>query len=704
VARPEDSELPSDAPETPEPESEEAGELPPPEEGEQGGGWPLRLEQVLLEDHVFLLTDAADPSQPPIEFSLAELRVEDVLLDGGQVSVGPVGLRAPRLRLLRDLEIAAPPAPESEEPEVPPAREAPAAELESAEGTPPEFRLASFTIEDAQLGLLLDEGEFEVTLHLSVRDGTLTHNVRFPVELRLTREDGWLEVAGDLGLAPIAFAGTVRWEDFPIVGLIAAASPEIPLALHAGSVAGDLRVDLEKAGATEPGRASVRGRVSAEQLELRHDDGLVEFDCEAFELLAEEIEVPLQSDEPPKLAIASVRIEKPAVKLVRRASTVGEATEEPPGEETSPTTEKPASASGGPRVALGKLQVEGEGSDLRLPIRSGQLEADPRGIDGFSVKASGAWRDGAGTTSVALQSLRLQRYNPYVGEAAGFEFQRGSLSLDAKIESAGQTHEVNADLTLEKIALEDVEKGAFERLFGISAPMAVSLLTDAQGNIDIPVNLTLNEGETSIDFAAILIGAFRQSLGAVLAAPLKGLGLALRVATAGAVGGAGAIELDPLSFEPGSAKFPPDQVDHAGLVANGLSAHPDIGLVLMGRVSEEDEPFLRAQALLERIEARGFTPYDEKALLERRRLRRGVERRVRLQPDELGPEDAVLIEDWLEEVEVSREARDRLARSRADAARSVLVDTHGADPAQVRIGEPQEGPPGVAIQLFVTAQ
>jgi len=55
-------------------------------------------------------------------------------------------------------------------------------------------------------------------------------------------------------------------------------------------------------------------------------------------------------------------------------------------------------------------------------------------------------------------------------------------------------------------------------------------------------------------------------------------------------------------------------------------------------------------------------------------------------------------------MDVSGEARDRLARARADAARSVLVDTHGTDPAQVRIGEPQEGPAGVAIELFVTGQ
>jgi hypothetical protein len=705
VARPEDSEPPSEAPEPP--PSEEAGELPPPEEGEQGGGWPLVLEQVVLTDHAFFLVDAADPAEPPLEFSLTELTLMDVVLVGGQVSVGPVGLRGPRLRVRRDLQIAAAPAAESEEPEAPPAREAPAAEAAGA--APSDFRIASFAIEDAQLGLLLEEGEFEVTLHLSVHDATLARNVRFPVELRLSREEGWLEVAGDLGLAPIAFAGIVRWEDFPIVGLIAAASPEIPLALHAGSVAGDLKIDLENAGGAEPGRASVRGRISAK------------------ELVADEIEIPLQSDEPPKVALASVRIEKPAVKLVRRASAAGEETGEPLGEERPPTTEEPAPASGGPRIAVGKLEVTGgsfqlidesvepvagitlseirlEGSKLRHPSRDGRLEAELRSLAGLSLKVSGDWQAGAGTTTVALRNLPLPSYSPYLAKAAGFEFKRGSLSLDGEIESAGPTHEVKADLTLEEIALENVEEGGFENTFGMSAPLAVSLLTDAQGNIGLPVNLTLDEGGTAIDVAALLIGALRQSLGAVLAAPLKGLGLALRVATGSGEEGAGGMELDPVELEPGSARLAPDQVDHAGLVANGLSARPDIGLVLMGRVSEEDEPFLRAQALLERIEAGGFAPYDERDLLERRRLRRGVERRVRLQPDELDPEDAALIGEWLEEMDVSGEARDRLARARADAARSVLADTHGTNPAQVRIGEPQEGPPGVAIELFVTAQ
>ena len=259
VARPEEA------------ESEKAGEVPPLDEGEEvESGWSLRLEQLVLENHTFLLIDAADSTRPPVELSLAELTAGDLVFADGQVSVGPVGLRRPRLRVRRDLGIAGAPAPESERPDASPPREV------AATGAPrPGFRLASFDIEDAQLGILLEEGVFEVALDLSVSDGTLARNERFPIEFRLTREDGWLEVAGDLGLAPVAFAGTVRWEDFPIVGLIAAANPEIPLDLHAGSVAGDLTVELENVGGAEPGRASLRGRVAAGQIGLRHDEELL---------------------------------------------------------------------------------------------------------------------------------------------------------------------------------------------------------------------------------------------------------------------------------------------------------------------------------------------------------------------------------------------------------------------------------------------
>ena len=77
---------------------------------------------------------------------------------------------------------------------------------------------------------------------------------------------------------------------------------------------------------------------------------------------------------------------------------------------------------------------------------------------------------------------------------------------------------------------------------------------------------------------------------------------------------------------------------------------------------------------------------------------------MRLQPDELDPEDAALIGEWLKETHVSREARDRLAGDRAEALRFALVDDHSLDHAQVRIGDPERGPPGVAIGLFVTTQ
>jgi hypothetical protein len=95
VARPEDPRPPSEAPQPPEPELEEVGEVPPPDPVEQESGWSLRLEELVLTDHAFFLVDAADPSQPPIEFSLAELTVGDVVFAGGQVSVG---LRARRRR------------------------------------------------------------------------------------------------------------------------------------------------------------------------------------------------------------------------------------------------------------------------------------------------------------------------------------------------------------------------------------------------------------------------------------------------------------------------------------------------------------------------------------------------------------------------------------------------------------------------------
>jgi hypothetical protein len=155
---------------------------------------------------------------------------------------------------------------------------------------------------------------------------------------------------------------------------------------------------------------------------------------------------------------------------------------------------------------------------------------------------------------------------------------------------------------------------------------------------------------------------------------------------------------------PGSAQLTPAQVNHAGLVAESLSSRPDLGLLLTGRFSKQDDSFLRARALLARIDAGGFSPYDERGLLERRRLRRGLERRLRLQPDELDPEDAALIGEWLEETDVSRDARNQLAGDRAEAVRFALVDDHGLDPAQVRIGEPKKGPPGVAIELVVTTR
>jgi uncharacterized protein involved in outer membrane biogenesis len=145
VGRSEDPRPPSDALDAA--ELQETGEVPPADgDAEKKGGWPLRVEQLTLEDHAFLLIDAADSSRPPIELTLAELTVGDVVFDGGQLSVGPVGLRSPRLRVRRDLQIVGAPRQRLLQPRPPATRlSAPPAQTSAWLRSPSTTRSSAFS-------------------------------------------------------------------------------------------------------------------------------------------------------------------------------------------------------------------------------------------------------------------------------------------------------------------------------------------------------------------------------------------------------------------------------------------------------------------------------------------------------------------------------------------------------------------------------
>ena len=682
---------------------------------DDGEGWPLRLDRLRLTDLDLLYVDLAIPGLRPLELRVEEFALDDLLLRGNDVALGGMGLRGPRLRVRRDIDLSPfAAAPAAGEPEAAPGP--------SPTGAPPAYRVAEVSIERAGFGLLLDDREIEVLLSLRAREISGEPGARFPLELRLELEGGWLEIEAEVGASPPAFEGAFRWSELPLEPLSAAAG--LALELRSGAASGDLEVSAVLGDAAAEGavRVDVSGRLGVRDLDAAASDGSLALAWRLFELELDRLALRPDAggSAPPALELAALRWQEPALRLTRRRAPVAEpAAAEPPASPEEPATAPgDGEAAGGepaPRVRLALLELTGgqvelvdetlapphrsrirdlavRGRDLAWPERdAAELQVRARGPEEASLAVDASLRQGRGRVKLDLENLGLAGFSPYAAEAAGYWIEGGEASLRAEVGVAGEAYALESDLALDRLDVAEVKAGSFEKEFGVPLDLALALLRNPRGRIGIPIAAELEGGRSRVAVASVVAAALRQALVGALTAPLKGLGLLV-----GSGEGGSGLRLDPLSAAPGA---PAPELEGLAPLAQALEARPGLGLGLRGRVGPEDEPALAERMLAERIAAGGELPPVEAGFLQKRRLRRALEERARGGAPDLDGDDAAALARWIGAMEVTEAERQGLARSRAEAARDALVARHGVAAERIEVRAPLEGPPGVVVEL-----
>jgi hypothetical protein len=683
------------------PAVEVAPQEAPPDADDGGSSWPLRLDRLALSDLDFYSLNLAVPEQAAIELSLEAFEIGGLQVRGGEVELGSLGLRAPRLRVRRDIDLA-PFAGAGSEPEdaIPATGEAP---------PPPRVRLTDVSIERAVLTLVTDEGDLETRLSLRARDLTTARDARSPVELDFEVGSGTLAIRAELGLAPVAFDGTLTWSDLPLDVLASAAGPLAPVQIASG--------DPRAPGAS---RIDVSGSVSVSEFAASESGTDTAISWNALEVVAEKLSLRPDGDGTgpvaPIVELASVRLRDPSLQATRRrraVSSVAEGTEPQGGIEEAVSAED---ATPPPRVRLALLEITGgradlvdeavepvlrssvrdltlRGRDLRWPEVSAEaLEVEARGPGRSRIDVDASLAGGAGRVDVDLEALGLVPFSPYARDAAGYQIQAGQASLRARVEIEGERYAVASRLSLHRLGVAEIEPGSFERAFGVPLALALALLRDAKGTIALPIGITLERGESRTAIGAVVAGALRQALVGALASPLKGLGLALD-----SVGGLRrGLDLPPAVAAPGAALPDASGLDR---YAEVLEARPGLGLRLSGRAGPEDSPVLAERILTERLAAQADPPPLDAGPLQKRRLREALEQRARGEAGELDARDAEALARWIAAVEVPEERTRELAAARAAALKDALVRDHGVSPARIATGDPIQGAPGVAIEL-----
>jgi len=541
---------PTDEPTEPEPRSD------PPSEA-----WPLFVDRLVVRDHATLLDIAGEGERPPLEFALESLQLEDLAFLPEEIRVGPVAIRGPTLRVRRDIQLAAPAAPAEPEGDAEETPKAPASDPARS------VRAANVTIENAEFAVLLEEGELELRLDFSARDLTLEPGARFPVEVRVGRKTGGeIRITGEAGLSPAAFDGRVEWSDLSLPRVLEAASGETPARISSGFTSGALEVE---ALASEPPNLKLGGHLSVAELETHAVGVERSLSAHSLKLVLEGLDLAGR-----KLSLARLGLESEGLVIRDRSVT--------------------------PEFELSLHELTGKATALRWPERSLDLDLSLRGVTGVDAAVAAQIQSGSGASKLKLASVLLPELNGYAKDA-GLRFAEGVASLEGTVQSAGGHHDVDLDVTIQRLALDELEPGVFVRSFGMSTDLALALLQDPSGRIRLPLRFEIKEGGSDVSLTSLWVGAVRQALMGIATTPLKGLGFAWSAV----VRDDGGLELEPVPFDPGRRKLGEEQAGYLAALNAALETRPQFALELSGcaSVAEEPDPDARRELAHRRAES-----------------------------------------------------------------------------------------------------
>jgi hypothetical protein len=678
---------------------------------EPAEGWPVAVENLRITELEAYYLNLARPERRPVEFDFEALSLEDLSVRGDEIALGPVALQAPRLRVLRDLDLGPFVAADAEE----------VAEGAGAEGSAPppggasrprHYHLAAITLERADFTLVTNDGsEIAIAIELHARDVSSRRDARFPLELRLGLGGGTLALDGALGLSPLAFEGSLAWSDLPLHSVDEATGGALPLRIASGISSGRLAVDalVSDDAALDPSRIDLSGRLDVRNLDLSSEDGAVALAWTNVEIDADAVALRPDSRAPPRIELARVRIDDPslAATLTGDAGPADEAPEEPTDARADPAA-RPVLRLARFDLANGRVtlvderiepplrneltQLEVSARDVRWPEREvSYLEARGRGPGGSRLHTGGALRDGDGRIEFDLEQLGLAELSPYAERGAGYRIESGVASLNAEARLDGDRVELESRFKLDRLDVDELRKGGFQREFGVPLDLALAVLRDPKGRIARPVDVAIERGQSAVGLRRVVLGALRQALVGALSSPLKGL----KLVVPGRAGG-GSPALAVLASEPG--EVPLADPSEVGRLAEVLTARPGIRLVLHGQVGPTDDPAIAEQILAEAAAGDGQLPPVSAPRRQRKRVRAAVEARARGEAAPLEPEDEALLERWVAAVEVPAARREALAVARAGSLRGALI-AGGSPEERVSLGESREGEPGVAIEL-----
>ncbi len=675
-----------------------------------------------------------------IDFVTQHADVTRVALDGARIVTRP-GSAAP-LPVLYGL--TAPAAPGSASP--PPATTGTSPAVAADGARPWTWTIAKTLVTDADVRAL--GGDAPLDVRVAGEAGPLASSAagQTPIHLTLApTSGGTIDLTGDLGLTPLAFDGKLGITDLalaPLTQPVATATTrllkggvaDVDLALAAGAtpnapvdgvrISGTMALaDLEVAG-DDPGAFGVRWKRLAVALRSLTAAGV---------LGARDATTPRAID----VALGDVTLTEPQLTVTRtpegialpaalraspappappsaapnaappRAPAATTETAAPPTLQVrtdrlaiakmrlaiSDTTVKPFYRTTFDPIDLGAVDVQWPGpraKDVKLVVKS---------ADGALLTLTGNVAPEASRLKGVLTGLPLAPFNPYAG-GTGYSVGAGTARLESTIELGRGTYDTKNHLVLHQL---DVRGGEGDTLFatefGMPISLALSLLTDLQGNIVIDLPVAGDATKMRSGFGTTIANALVRAILNAVTSPLKLVGAVAHIGDKPA-----SLAPQPIAFLAGRTVFAKGEEAKLGPLASLLAKAPALRLHLRGEAGEEDRRWLREQALRAKLEKESGVLGTLRHLGERgarTAVLAALTSRAAGTPADVPAEHREWFEQQVAAQSVDDAALRQLAAARATSVRATLASGQGVGPERVVVDDPLAGGPAARSMVAV---
>jgi uncharacterized protein involved in outer membrane biogenesis len=379
--------------------------------------------------------------------------------------------------------------------------------------------------------------------------------------------------------------------------------------------------------------------------------------------------------------------------------------------------------------------INGSLKDLSLtsPVAA-RLGLEGRISDAGYFKANGTLRVAAPfaatDVTVIFRGVNMPELTPYSAQFAGYSIERGNLDVDIRYRIQDGHLVGDHRVVAKELTLGPKVEGA--KGPGLPVRLAISLLKDKDGKIDLEVPIEGTVDSPEFNYKSVFWQAFKTILGNVAAAPFRAIGRMF---------GADKEDLELVGFAAGESALPAPEQDKLTKLGPALAAKAELSLEIEGRFDPvADVDAIRRARLEQRIDAKRegapsvesiveslyvetFSP--ERLEAERQKFAPGAAaappaagsktqgKKTKPLPPKEGFDAAgfydALRSQLLEADVVTQQTLDELSRARAASIQAALTAPGGLDPARVKLAQPapvkrkKQGSELVASEMTLSA-